>query len=121
MNIGTPFAVFIIIYTESNHKHKRVKNDVMRKVLSATSKEKSRHSVHFSIRPPSSEERGIRLNIDKHSERIEKGKRKFWQNGKSRLFNDNLYVKANPINPISGPPSANINSSIYDGSFAVFI
>ena len=87
MNLGTPFAILSIIYTESSHKESRVKNDVIRRILSAVSSEKSMQREHFNILPPSRDVSGIKLKIDRQRERIEKGKRKFWQKGILRFIN----------------------------------
>ena len=76
MNIGTPFEIFSIIYTDSIQRDSKVINDAIFIILSAVSSSKTRYRMHFSILPPSSEARGRRLNIDKQRDNIEKGNKK---------------------------------------------
>ena len=121
MNIGTPLAILSIIYIESIHKDRRLKNDIKRIIFSAVSREKIIHKAQLRILPPSSDVRGIRLKIDKQRDRIENGNKKLWQKGSDILENAKLKVKANPKIPAKGPPSAKIISSTYDNSCLVFI
>ena len=111
MNIGSPVAIFSIIYIDISQSDIRVKNEVNFITFSAVVSEKMRHRVHLSILPPSKELSGNRLKIERQSEIIEKGKRKFWQKGIAKFENENLKVRAKPKNPIRGPPKANNNSS----------
>lgn len=76
MNIGTPFEILSIIYTDSIQREMRVKKEAIFITFSAVSSEKMRPNAHFNILPPSSEARGRRLNIDKQSDNMEKGNKK---------------------------------------------
>ena len=78
MNIGSPFAILIIIYTDKSHRIIRVRNEVDFVIFSAISMEKVMQKIHFNILSPSREDSGRRLKIERQSESIEKGKRKLW-------------------------------------------
>lgn len=77
MNIGTPFDILSIIYTENIQSDSSVKKDINRSIFSAVSSENIKQSTHFNILPPSSDASGRRLKMDRQSDNIEKGNKNF--------------------------------------------
>ena len=76
--MGSPVDTLSNIYTDNSQSDKMDKNDTNCIIFSAKSSEKARQRRHFNILPPSRESSWMRLKIERQSERIEKGKRKFW-------------------------------------------
>jgi hypothetical protein len=108
-SIESPSDAFITKYTENIQKVNRVKNEATDIIFDAELREKTEQRAQKSIRPPSREASGMRLNRVRQSEIIEKGSK---NPSLSELiaFNEWGRVSKNPKNPANGPPEARRNS-----------
>lgn len=120
-SIGSPAEIFITRYTVKIQNVKRVKNEDKRRIFRAKSSEKHMQTRQKSIRPPSSVERGMRLNTVSDREIAAKGSRNSATNGALAFLVANGKEKAKPKNPKNGPPAESKNSSRYESSLAVSI
>ena len=111
MSIGTPADIFITKYTVKTQKVNNVKKEVKRRIFWAKSSEKNLQTKQKSIRPPSSVERGTRLNIVSKSEMLAKEIKKSVVNAKIGYCIAKKCANVNPRKPKSGPPKAKKNSS----------